>query len=216
MEPNNVAPPPWSLTGDGLVLLYHIPQGFNRQYGFMADFQHEAYRGWVGAVVLADYKTSGVRPYRELLYLPGLFRIGGSLTFSISRIFVSTSDSVRNGQRNWGIPKELASFEVSSQPDGMQTYRIGNAGNNFFEARVKPWGPRFPFSSRLIPFTHITQQLHNQLLRTRPVASGSARVASLEYLAADPKFFPPVHQLKPLLSFYLPGFRMTFPAPRLL
>lgn len=177
----------------------------------MADYQQKGYIGWVGAVILADYKTSGVGPYRELIYIPGLFRIGGKLSFSISKIFVSTYDSVWNGRQNWGIPKELAEFHIANRPDGMQVYKVGIAGKPFFEVQVKSWGPRLPIFSKLIPFTNITQQHENQLLLTRPAASGGVRIASLKHLTADPAFFPPLHLLKPLLVLSIPDFRMTFP-----
>lgn len=216
MEPTAIAPPPWSLTGEGLVMLFHIPQSFNRQYGFMADYQREGYIGWVGAVVLADYKTSAVGPYRELIYVPGLFRIGGRLTFSISKIYVSTYDSLRSGQQNWGIPKELAEFSTAQRPDGSQAYTVHAGGKPFFEVQVKSWGPLLPFSSRMIPYTRTTQQHQHQLLLTRPHASGHVQLASVKQITAAPVFFPPVHLLRPILVLSIPGFRMMFPVPEIL
>jgi len=216
MEPSLIAPPPWTLTGNGVVVLYHIPASFNRHYGFMSGYQQRGYIGAVGAVVLADYETSEVGPYRELLYIPGMVRVGGKLTFSISKIYVSTYDSLWNGRRNWGIPKELADFKRSELPDGTQVYKVGISRRQFFEAHVKPWSPRLPFSNRLLPYTHVTQQLSNTLLRTKPVACGHAQLASLTEMAADPLFFPPLHHLTPLFALALPDFRMTFPLPIML
>lgn len=216
MEPTTIAPPPWSLTGEGLVLLFHIPKSFNQRYGYMADYQRAGYIGWVGAVVLADYKTSDVGAYRELIYVPGLFRIDGRLTFSISKIYVSTYDSLRNGQHNWGIPKELAEFSTAQRPGGTQAYIVSAGGKPFFEVRVKPWGPRLPFTTRLIPYTRIMQRHQHQLLLTRPNASGYARLASVKQITADPDFFPPVHLLRPFLALSISEFRMIFPVSEVL
>lgn len=216
MKPNSIAPPPWKLTGEGVVLLYHFPEAFHRQYGFMEDYQQEGYKGGIGAVMLVEYKTADVGPYFELLYIPGFFKIGGKFTFSISRIFVSTYDSVWNGRRNWGIPKEQADFTAIRRPNGERLYEVEVNGKLIFEAQVNPWSPRIPFSNKLVPFTRIVQQLQDQLLMTRPTASGHMRLASLRRVAADPGFFPPLQQLKPLATLSIPDFLMTFPVPELL
>jgi acetoacetate decarboxylase len=71
-------------------------------------------------------QTSGVGPYQELLFIPGLFHIDGRYTFSISKIYVSTEASVRSGIENWAIPKELADFKIDTQDDGSTLYRSAN------------------------------------------------------------------------------------------
>jgi hypothetical protein len=44
-----------------------------------------------------------------------------SVILSISKIYVSTQDSIDNGQKNWGIPKEMAHFEVQYGADNHDT-----------------------------------------------------------------------------------------------
>lgn len=68
--------------------------------------------GGYGALMLVDYSESNCGPYRELLLIPGSFRVRDKTLASISRIFVSTTESLASGRRNWGIPKELADFSV--------------------------------------------------------------------------------------------------------
>jgi hypothetical protein len=130
-----LSPPPWHLTGNGLVLLYRVPEKLNRERGFLFPYQVNGYKGWVGAVMMVDYKTSGVGPYRELLYIPGLFSLAGKLTFSISKIFVSTLESVRSGQENWGIPKDLADFSIISQDNGAHLFSVQQEGRLFLRPR---------------------------------------------------------------------------------
>jgi len=127
MQLTQIAPAPWSLTGRGFVLLYYFPAAFNQQFGFMADYQQAGYKGGLGAVMLVDYNSSDVGPYYELLFIPGLFYLGGKLTFSISKIYVSSYDSLWNGRENWAIPKELAQFKVSELPNGSFVFGGGAA-----------------------------------------------------------------------------------------
>ena len=68
-----IAPAPWNLTGDAYIMVYKFSKGFVQEYGFLADYQQDRFLGYVGTVMLVDYKTSGVGPYRELLFIPGMF-----------------------------------------------------------------------------------------------------------------------------------------------
>lgn len=213
------APPPWTLTGNGLILIAHFPQAFVREQGFLQPYQQAAYRGWVGTVMLVDYQTSGVGPYQELLFIPGLFRFGHTTSFSISKIYVSTEASVVNGRQNWGIPKELADFSFISNPDGSQRISVGCNGESFLTLRAKPWGPRFPVTTKLMPGFRVTQAPLQQtqpdgLLLTAPSASGSARLTSLTDLRVSPAFFPDLNRVRPLATLSVENFRMTFPHPK--
>ena len=213
MEPNLIAPAPWNLTGNGFVMLFHFPAYFNKQFGFMADYQQARYQGKIGAVMLVDYKASEVGPYYELLFIPGLFYLGGKLTFSISKIYVSSYDSLWNARQNWGIPKELAQFKVTELPDGTHLFQVEQQNHTFFEAQLKPKGWRFPFTSTLLPLTRITQQNKaGELLLTSIQAKGKKRLSSLKSIFADPDYFPPVSRVKPFITLSLQEFRMIFPA----
>ena len=164
MPSTTIAPAPWSLSGEGLVSLYHFPGRFVRQWGFMETYQQRSYKGGIGALIYMDYKSSNVGPYQELMFIPGLFYLAGKWTFSISKIWVSTQESLFNGQRNWGIPKELADFSKEKLADGSATLGVSKNNRTFFSATVKAHQPAIPFWSRLIPLTRITQLAHHQLL----------------------------------------------------
>ena len=210
------APAPWYLTGKGVVLLYHFPHAFNARNGFMDEYQRQGYQGWLGAVMMVDYASSNVGPYQELLFIPALFQLGGRWTFSISKIWVSTEDSQLNGQRNWGIPKELANFETSQGDSGIQNFRVSNKNNTFFEASIKAGGFPLPFSSRLLPLTRIAQLEQQQLLLTNIQARGHARFAKLQSVAANEDYFPPLQQLRPILTLSVKDFEMTFPVAQMI
>lgn len=218
-----IATPPWTLTGNGVILVAHFPEAFVRARGFLAPYQQRAYRGWIGTVMLVDYATSPVGPYQELLFIPGLFRFGGQTSFSISKIYVSTPDSVGNGRRNWGIPKELADFSFVLNPDGSRTISVRCDGQPLLSLRARPWGFRFPITTKLLPGFRIMQeqltahpfnaQPAGTLLLTRPSATGSARLSSLSDLRVNPALFPDLALIKPLMVLTIENFGMTFPRP---
>ncbi|MCY7357183.1 MAG: acetoacetate decarboxylase family protein [Rudanella sp.] len=214
MQPEiKIVPAPWTLHGDGVVMIVHFSEAFVRRHGFLADFQRDGYRGYVGTVMLVDYHTSGVGPYRELLFIPGVFKLGGQTTFSISKIYVSSSDSVWNGIENWGIPKELADFNITTLPNGTRVFEVSRAGRPFFSARVKPWSFRFPVSTSLLPAFQVMQQNRGNLLLTKPEATGKGRLASLSQVVIDPVYFPDLRQGIILSTIAVQDFTMTFPVP---
>ena len=206
--------PPWTLHGNGIVMLAHFPEPFVRQHGFMADFQRVSYRGWLGAVLLVDYETSDVGPYCELLFIPGLFRLGGKATFSISKIYVSTAESVMNGIENWGIPKEQADFSITTAPDGAKTYTVSHDGTPFFSVTVRSFGPRFPVTTRLLPGFRVTQQRRDDLLLTAPVAAGTGQLASVRDVEVNSSQFPDISRGWLLATLAVTDFTMTFPVPK--
>ncbi len=203
-------PPPWHLTGRGLVLLYRFPKGWASQHGHLAPYQRETLAGRWGAVMLVDYATSGVGPYRELLCLPGQLEVGGKSRFSISKIYVSTQASVVNGRQNWGIPKEQADFDWNAGPYGSQGVRVQTGGHDVLTARFRPFGFRFPLTTALLPL-RLHQQLDDEAFETQPTATGWGRLARVSELTVDPALFPNLNGLKPLLAVWIDSFRMVFP-----
>lgn len=206
------APPPWHLTGRGLVLLYRFPAGWAAERAHLAPYQRQTLRGRWGAVMLVDYDTSGVGPYRELLCLPGQLDVGGKKRFSISKIYVSTDASVANGRRNWAIPKELGEFTWQVAPAGTSLVTVKTTGHRVLQAEFKPFGPRFPLTTALLPL-RLHQQLDGRILETRPSATGWGRLAKISELTTNPVLFPDLNGLKPLLAVYIERFRMVFPMP---
>ncbi|MEZ0540169.1 hypothetical protein [Fibrella arboris] len=208
--------PPWTLTGNGLVLIAHFPEEFVRQHGFLEDFQQVGYRGWIGTVMLVDYTSSDVGPYYELLFIPGLFNLNGRTTFSISKIYVSTQVSVDHGIANWGIPKEQADFAITTQPDGSKMYRVRKDEVVFFAVRVSAGGLSFPVSTKLLPGFQVTQRRGNELVLTAPTASGKGQLASLHDLQINTDYFPDIRQGTQLAAIAMTSFEMVFPVAEVL
>jgi hypothetical protein len=207
-----IAPAPWTLTGNGMILLYRFSKKWIEKNGFLADYQQDSFRGFLGSVMLVDYHTSPVGPYRELLFIPGHFKMAGISTFSISKIYVSSQESVWNGIENWGIPKELANFAIEQPNERSKIFRASLNDQPFFEATVKRGRFSFPFSSSLFPL-NITQRLGQDLLLTKPSAKGKAYFADIKNVKVNSVFFPDLNSLSPLTALVVENFEMTFPIP---
>lgn len=210
------APPPWKLKGNGYIFLYHFPKLFVEKFGFLADYQADRYDGdFVGTVMLVDYATSAVGPYHELLFVPGRLNFDKKKIFSISKIYVSSQDSVENGIANWGIPKELADFKITKLSEKQEIIEVMIAGKTFFKVRLWKRSFKFSISTKFFPLK-LAQKLGNDLLITNSPAKGKASFAKLHNIEIDEAHFPPISQLKPLSVLAVSDFEMEFPKPLIL
>ncbi len=207
-----IAPAPWNLTGDAYIMVYKFSKDFVYEYGFMTDYQQDRFLGYVGTVMLVDYKTSGVGPYRELLFIPGMFTFDWQKMFSISKIYVSSHDSVYNGIENWGIPKEYADFDWQTNADGTEDISVNIDGKEFFKTTIKKGFISFPLTTSILPLK-VVQKLRKDLIITNPTAKGKATLASIKSMKVDKNFFPDVSKASPLITMKVKDFEMTFNVP---
>ena len=207
--------PPWKLRGRGWILLYRFEREFITDNGLLPGHLDGHYRGGIGAVMLVDYSTSPVGPYRELLFIPGVFRHGRRY-HAIHTIYVSTAASVVNGRENWGIPKQLADFEIHDADDQTQQWRVSVEGSPIFSATLESGVLRFPVNTLFNPFPVRLLQQHadGRLLSVLPRAAGViSPTAKLHELTANGHDFPNVSGIKPLGVVEAVNIRLTFPLP---
>ncbi len=210
------APPPWKLKGNGYIFLYHFPKSFVEKLGFLADYQSKRYDGdLVGTVMLVDYETSAVGSYHELLFVPGRLNFDKKKIFSISKIYVSSQNSVENGIANWGIPKELADFKITKLNEKEEIVEVIIAEKTFFKVHLRKRSFKFPISTKFFPLK-LAQKLGDNLLITNSPAKGKASFAQLLNIEVDSSHFPPISQLKPLAVLAVSDFEMEFPKPLVL
>ncbi len=208
--PTIVAPPPWTLTGNGYIFLYRFPNKFIQENGFLSDYQRVSYKGLVGCVMLVDYHTTPVGPYQELLFIPGVFKMMDKNTFSISKIYVSDQNSVWNGIENWGIPKEKCDFKIQAMNERTEEFVALLNGEPFFEATIRRGNFSFPLTTKLFPW-RIMQQLREDWVLTKPTAGGKAYFGKLTEVKVNPEFFPNIAPFKPLGVLVVKDFQMVFP-----
>ncbi|MDP5120573.1 MAG: acetoacetate decarboxylase family protein [Spirosomaceae bacterium] len=214
ISPSIVASPPWKLTGNGYIFTFWFTKKWAKAFGHLHDFQLESAVGGFGTVMLVDYHSSDVGPYQELLIVPGRFKLNGKKQFSISKIYVSSYESVWNGINNWGIPKELADFEFTSLSENKERVKVSINGKTFFEVEVAKRDVYVPITTKFFPL-RLAQKRGDNLLITNSSAKGKATFAKAENLTINQEQFPDISTLKPLISLAVKDFEMTFPVPEI-
>ncbi|SCZ98614.1 BZ3500_MvSof-1268-A1-R1_Chr3-1g05501 [Microbotryum saponariae] len=179
-----VKAPPWDLTGSGYIFVIEpqpfspteavpLPSGSYDPFEQGTSFdQSSNFHGGVGAILVVRYTTSDVvtglgllfvkrGPYDELMIIPGNFKNklkDGTTSFdlAITRIYVSTKESVYNGRQNWGIPKHQSDFSFTPVQDrpGSTLLTVSSPGaeDSFFSAILtrSRWTPfAIPVSTKL-------------------------------------------------------------------
>jgi len=206
---SSVIPAPWTLRGRGYLFLYKdLGEEFLRTF-VPADYKE--YLGGYASLMVVDYLESPVGPYRELLFIPGKFKIQEWERHLISKIYVNTEASVTSGKANWAIPKELA--HITFEREGKQEkILVTKEKKKVFELTVESgWFP-FPLSTRLLPFP-LTQIGEKELFLTRFSGRGWGRQAKILSMAIDPALFPDVSKAEPYLAIKVEPFKITFPKP---
>lgn len=200
---------PWKLSGNAFAMLYRFPKEWVMENGFMEDFQKNRYLGYLGVVMVVNYEDSNVGKYQELLFIPGLFTFNWSKVFSISKIYVSSQESIFNGWHNWGIPKEKADFEKVNSDNGFKTFRASIEKKPFFEVSFGKSFLSFPLKSNWLSFK-IGQKIEKDLYITDFNFSGKLKFTRIKKIKIDSAFFPEVSLFKPLLSVEICDFKMDF------
>ncbi len=211
------APAPWELTGRAYISVLRADSRILDEQSWVPDSLVGKRRSGLSLMMFVDYADSPAGPYHELLFIPGMYEFeDGRKRFSISRIFVSTMDSVINGQRNWGIPKDLADFDVHD--DGNHTHVVVRKNDTVIaDLRYRAFGPPLPAPRGLLPkaWRTLAQHWEDQTFVYQPNAGGSARLAKTQDMQFDPAQFPDLSQARVLATVNLRRFNMTFPVSQI-
>ncbi|MDJ0837049.1 MAG: acetoacetate decarboxylase family protein [Acidobacteriota bacterium] len=208
-------PAPWTLHGNGYILLFRFSRAFLEQHAPRFP-DHTGRLGLrIGCVILVDYTASNAGPYRELLLIPGLFHYGRRRHPTISNIYVSTWDSIVNGHVNWGIPKVHADFHIEAEADGSRRVQVSRENKPFVSLHLRSRGPRIPVHTALAPkgLRTVVQPYRGRFYRT--CLSGSGRIQPTRLLAAevDDALFPDFTDSKLLAAVRVTDFTLRFPMP---
>ncbi|TFV93583.1 hypothetical protein E4S40_15170 [Algoriphagus kandeliae] len=203
------APAPWDLKGEGVILVYKFPKIWVEEQGQLPEYLKGKFTGGLGYLMLVNYTQSPVGPYRELLLIPGKFKPQGKQ--SITRIFVDSEQSTQNGRANWGIPKETMDFDWIEEDEKIKI-QVKSRKEPLFSCEIKPFGFPFPASTKLLPID-LYQHWEGKGFYTKPSGKGKAKLARVKIQEVNPKFFPQVDQIKPLLAVHIRPFQIHFPKP---
>jgi hypothetical protein len=215
-------PAPWDLLGSGWIVALKLPPGSPARDAFLPAELAGRGRGLASFLMFVDYAASGCGPYRELLFIPGSFPFeDGRGHLAISRILVSTWDSVVNGRNNWGIPKDRADFEVEPPAAGRreERVRVTSDGREVCELRFAPsrFAPPLPVYGGLLPagLRTLAQFFRGRTYYYAPEARGRVRPGRLVSWRFDATLFPDLSSAAVLAVLKVESFRMVFPLARI-
>jgi len=215
-------PAPWDLRGSAWIVALKLPAGSPARDAFLPPHMAGQGRSLASLLMYVDYLESGCGPYRELLFIPGAYPFeDGRRHFTISRIVVSTWDSVVNGRANWGIPKDRADFEVESGVAGGREDRIrvvADDGREICSLRLATLGfaPRLPVPGGMVPqrLRTLAQRFDGRTFYYAPASSGWLRPGRLLGWRFDPQLFPDLSAAAVVAVARVDSFRMRFPVAR--
>jgi len=208
-------PAPWNLTGDGYIILYRFQKEFVEKNGFVSPETFSCFKGGFGLVMLVNYSSSTAGPYQELLFMPGRFSHEGKTYFSISKIYVSTMESVVNGRENWGIPKELADFNFHKTKDRTERIIVSVNGRTCLDITLLRRRLYIPISTNLYPLP-LMHNLEGKSFFTSFQGSGYGKLAKIINVTADSALFPDIAQFRPWYVKRIENFHITFPVAKII
>ena len=115
-------PAPWRIAGPAAIVPALVPLDAARAHLPAGVAAVPVAPGrTIGGLLLARYEGPSTLRYGELLVLPALTRVAGSLGWWVSHAYVDSPASLAGGRRMWGVPKDLATF--AWHPGGVSVTR---------------------------------------------------------------------------------------------
>ncbi|MFE0519102.1 acetoacetate decarboxylase family protein [Streptomyces sp. NPDC058954] len=194
---------PWHLAGQMYLSLWLVPRAeLPRVVPGTTPFT-AAGRGLVGAAWVV-YENNSVLHYNELLRAV-LLRDGLRPRICITDIWVDNEASLAGGRTLWGIPKEMAAFDIR-RAQATSFAAMSDEGplatGRYIELRRLPG--RWPLAYTL------AQTLNGQI-KISPVRSSAAvRLARAEWRTPDDSRLGALSRRTPLLSLTLRDFALRF------
>lgn len=212
-------PAPWNLEGSGVIITFPAHKKNVLGSGLLAEADQRSFKGGAGAVMLVRYTKADCGPYDELLYIPGFFEHNGKNYMRITKIFVSSKESVEWGRRNWAIPKELADFDWrQGDKEWHIDVRDPKTKNNIYSVSLSPRFFSFPITTSFLPWSLLQKQEEKYsdgeefYLETKLTGKGSAKICFIDRVEGS-REFPDYHAMShgPRIAVAVTPFQMTFP-----
>lgn len=215
-------PAPWTLEGSGVIIFFPAHKQNVLSSPFIDAADKANFRGGAGAVMLVHYEKADCGPYDELLYIPGFFEHNNKNYMRITKIFVSSKESVEWGRRNWAIPKELADFDwQQGEREWHIDVRNPKTKENIYSVSLSPRFFSFPLTTSILPWSLLQKQEPKYsagrefYLETPLSGKGSAKICFIDRVEGS-REFPDYHTMSygPRIAFAVNPFQMTFPVSK--
>lgn len=195
-------PEPWDLQGHGYIALWLVPT--RALPALPAGVTPVSLLGRsIVATAFVDYLPGGLLPYHEFLVAP-LVRHGARVGISITDIWVDSKASRAGGRELWGIPKEMAEFDLAHGPVFHGTARVDGVAVASADGRRGQRGVRPPF-----PVLGSTlQTLAGDLARTPLRAGGRLHLARASWNVDGPLEW--LRPYRPFLTVATTDFTLRF------
>lgn len=196
-------PEPWHLRGQMYLSLWRVPH--HRLPGLPPGMRPALLSGYgLAGTAWVNYEPGGDLAYNELLAAV-LVRSGRHARVCVTHIWVDSIPSRDGARALWGLPKELAAFDLTTSPElaAEASTADGVIAAAAFRARAALPGT-WPFR-----YT-VTQQLHGRLENTpvRTRAWLQLATARWDIDAGGPLAW--LHGLRPFVSVGFRDFRLRF------
>jgi acetoacetate decarboxylase len=89
----------------------------------------------LGGLLFVSYEFGSTLVYRELSVVAALVRVGRRIAFCLPRLYVDSAASLAGGHAIWGVPKQMANFDVSTS-DGQRTIVVRSGGSDVCRLQI--------------------------------------------------------------------------------
>jgi len=206
-------PSPWILNGQGIILTHNFKKSWLIKNGFIPEHLQRQFMGGLSFTMLVNYTESNCGPYKELLFIPGLFLINKRYHFMITKIYVDSTDSMSSGRSNWGIPKELAEINWAETGSTI-TFNVQQNNQFVFDAEFRSNPVKFPVTSQLSPFKFY-QEMEDHSYVFKPKGSGQGTICKLKKLHSVSPQFPIFPEGKLINCLHIKKFNLAFPSSKI-
>jgi len=207
---------PWKTQVSCYLILYKLSETTGKSLAVSAAdrFSADAYVGGTATLLLMRHHDSDVGAFDEVLFVPGRFQGRDGAMLSATRNLVSSEDAMLNRRTNWGLPAEVADFEVKRDGGGMEEWRVVSRADKqvVLEISLRPGCFPIPLHSFFMPSSWHTllQHLNGFLYRTKIRGRGVANRAELIQVKVNPVLFPDISIFQPTVALYSASFAITF------
>lgn len=209
----NNHPTSWKLTGEGYMMFFKFPKEYLLENGYLTKADEDSFIGGASCIIIANYQTSPVGPYCELLFLPGKVKYQGKKMYTVSKAYVSSEASCECGINHWGIPKEMASFNIIKKDNDLEYIKVTHNHELILDIAIKASGVAFPLNSLFLP-NQIRQEHDEHTYLTKIKGKGWGKMAQNLKVDVNPKLFPHFAFYKHLSIIHVSNFNLKLPVAK--